>query len=593
MNLQDILLEGIKITNGNEAINLIKNKSLGVKIPVDYINKAGSLSATFDRFINKCKTLKIPDYTYGVQFLVSHVNPSFLFKAINNDAIYEFLKSYRKPWVKQLPIYNKFINSQFDESIWHEFEKTIQEEQAKHGKASKGKGLALEDVKNLYNDGTWSLLVPTSFNGEKAAAYYGAKGNEKPCKWCTRANLEYYNYYTSDNTKPLYIIKNSKTGKSYQIAFTRNEYDNKGTVHFLDQEDVKGDEITNGDLNKIPDNLLKFVKDAFSNKTLLDYKNTPKDNTKFEGRKYIKAKDVLKINDITPKKIVDDNNKTLSPKKEIKMNGEVIIQRKILNFAHYYDSYTKYFNTGEKISDFRRKKYACVFYFKKDPTLFGIAYFKDGYIKTNFSKEILRTDKFNDKENLQSVIDKSFDVYKKDNKFEEKNNTKSKFRSEFYNKIIQEYKKIMKETNDKFNVKEKLGSEIDGDYNKYFEYCTNHAFFDRNNNLTDASIFTKELILKNGVKIIFKKNNDNSSLAIPCSPEKADCVVIGKDSSFNEYDEDDDSKIYNKGSEMFDYCKNIMNFIRKELIKIFYKDVQEIRGNTGKTIYESKNYFKF
>ena len=95
MNLQDILLEGIKITNGNEAINLIKNKSLGVKIPVDYINKADSLSATFDRFINKCKTLKIPDYTYGVQFLVSHVNPSFLFKAINNDAIYES-KNYFK-----------------------------------------------------------------------------------------------------------------------------------------------------------------------------------------------------------------------------------------------------------------------------------------------------------------------------------------------------------------------------------------------------------------------------------------------------------------------------------------------------------------
>ena len=43
-----------------------------------------------------------------------------------------------------------------------------------------------------------------------------------------------------------------KTGKSYQLAFM--EYG----VEFLDQNDVKGDEVTTGDLNKIPDNLLKF-----------------------------------------------------------------------------------------------------------------------------------------------------------------------------------------------------------------------------------------------------------------------------------------------------------------------------------------------
>lgn len=277
-----LLIEAYNWKNGEDVINAIKSKQTGVKTNPMYLEAdAAILNRDFCEFFSRCKKLNINDTTYGIQFLISHTNPGTLSRAVKNDAIYEFLKSYRKPWVKEMDIYKDFMKLQYDEELWHDFEKEIQKEQANHGKSSKGSG-DLKDVKVLYSDDTWWLGIPTSFNGEKAIAFYGKKGEKQtPCEWCTRADVEYYNMYTHNGEDPLYVIRNWKTGDSYQLAFMED------SVEFLDQYDSKSDEISKGDLSKIPDNLLKLIK-HFGGRTLLDYKNAPlADNEKLKkNRKY-------------------------------------------------------------------------------------------------------------------------------------------------------------------------------------------------------------------------------------------------------------------------------------------------------------------
>jgi hypothetical protein len=213
--------------------------------------------------------------------------------AVREDGLYEFLKSYKKPWVKQLIQYKEFMEddgTSFNRRL-HELEKAIQYEQSNHGKAAKGSG-DLQDVKVPYDDGTWKLMIPSSFQGEKAAAFYIKDGKETPTEWCTRAEESYYNRYSKN--APLYIIRNMKTGNSYQMAFTKETHwdDDKSEmrVHFLDQNDAKGDEITLGDLSKIPNELLKHIPIPGKNKSMADYNTDKAEPSPLAGKKgYIKT----------------------------------------------------------------------------------------------------------------------------------------------------------------------------------------------------------------------------------------------------------------------------------------------------------------
>lgn len=278
----NIITEGYKFETAEQAFEAIQSKKLGVKINPNFlINddevkeiKTRVLKTRLNAFYINAKSLGINDPTYGVQFLISHTsNIDQLSSAISNDAIFTYLQNYKKPWVKQLSKYNDFINKPYDKDTWHNFEKEIQENLDKHGKANKGTGVQ-DDVKVLYPKDSegWELKMPLSFTGSKAAAFYGKEGEEqKPTHWCTRADIRYYNHYTKNNKFPLYIFRNYKTGKSYQMAIRYDEY-SQVNIDFLDQDDKDGDEITKGDLSKIPDKLLSLIK--FKNgKTLESYKN--------------------------------------------------------------------------------------------------------------------------------------------------------------------------------------------------------------------------------------------------------------------------------------------------------------------------------
>ena len=290
----DLILEGYNFTTPDEVISAIKSNQVGVKIDPSYKELANTFSNRFKTtlriYFNKCRELGIKDTTYGIQLILSKTNCRSIIDAgfwedgsmyelvINSDGLYEFLKSYKKPWVKELPEYKKLMEK-FTPNNLHGFEKAVQAEQANHGKSAKGSG-QLKDVKVAYDDGTWKLLIPSSFEGEKAAAYYNENGVEKTTHWCTRADKYYYDHYTKD--APLYIIRNMKTGKAYQMAFTKEEiYEGRKIdgsrmkVHFLDQNDNKGDEITQGDLKPIPNELLNHIPIPGKNRTMANY-NTDK-----------------------------------------------------------------------------------------------------------------------------------------------------------------------------------------------------------------------------------------------------------------------------------------------------------------------------
>lgn len=288
-----LLTEGYNFTNADEVYNALEANQIGVKTQPEYKEKI-KWDYTCEKlriFFRKCEEYGIKDTTYGVQLLLSKVPPNNLENIIRTDGFYELLKSRKKPWVKEL----KEFQTLMDDKVWlgatvndlQVFEKAVQEGQSKHGKSAKGSG-DIEGVKTLYDDGIWRLLQPISFVGEKAAAFYIKDGRETPTEWCTRCDESYYRRYTKQ--APLYIIRNMKTGKSYQMAFEEDDGwdgENYVKVHFLDQNDVKGDEITQGDLSKIPDELLKHIPipvGKAKGKTMADYKTDPKDKDPRTGK---------------------------------------------------------------------------------------------------------------------------------------------------------------------------------------------------------------------------------------------------------------------------------------------------------------------
>ena len=374
-----ILTEAYKLETIDDIKAALQSNQIGVKISKRYDLAKDENSAMWkyvkswlSRFLKNCDGLGIKDKTYGVQFLLSHCSePNDLGNAEESDALYAYLQNYKKPWVKELPVYKQFIGStDYDETLWHTMEKQIEDGLGKHGKANKGSG-DKSGVKVLYQKDSngWELLMPLNYQGEKAAAFYGKEGEKQiPTEWCTRCDQHYYDRYTDNNEHPLYIIRNWKTGVSYQIGFTKSENwdresDDDIEVHFLDHKDVKGDEITFGNLEKIPNDLLKCIRIPFKTKigeankvTMFDYKNAEakdpnegkkgyadKTKTTFENQrvvdnKYIEA--VMERMGYTSEQAKDFAKNTGGIVVSISKGGTFPVRKS--------DSMEDYFNNGQK-----------------------------------------------------------------------------------------------------------------------------------------------------------------------------------------------------------------------------------------------------
>lgn len=378
-----VLLEAYRFTNEKEVYDALEANRIGVKILPEYKDKIkwDYACEKLRKFFKTCKELGIKDTTYGVQLLLSKVPPENLENIINTDGFYELLKSRNKQWVKELKEFKDIMN----EKVWfgsvindlHKFEKVVQDNQTSHGKNSKGSG-NIKDVNVLYDDGTWKLMTVNTFEGAKAASFYNENGKEKTTAWCTRADIYYFNRYTDNGKNPLYIFRNLKNGKAYQMAF-ENEDDDNVYIHFLDQDDVKGDEITQGDFSKLPDNLLKLVKSPFGNlkgKSLLDYKKT-KETDPNEGKKgYVdkrneKFKDAGYVDDKIVEKIVNRES-NLPFEKFIERFGRIKKQVSVGGAmrARSRDKLNTYFEKGIKVANnYGQKAGYRKYFFEKKPDI--------------------------------------------------------------------------------------------------------------------------------------------------------------------------------------------------------------------------------
>lgn len=381
-----LLTEAYKINTPDDVIEALKTKQIGAKINPEYYNglniKESYYLEKLRKFFKKLDEFKIQEKTYATQFLLGHVKPNELTDAITDDCLYTYLSNYKKPWVKDLHLYKQFMATpNYDRPLWFNFEKTVQDESQKHGKANKGSG-DMNGVKVLYpkDEKGWQLLMPLSFQGEKAAAFYGKEGEtQTPTEWCTRAAESWYNKYTDNNSHPLYIIRNWKTGKSYQMGFTEDDWseDGKIIVHFLDQNDVKGDDIALGDLTEIPDNLLKLMKVPFGNskgKTLYDYKHAEpvdyekglkgfvdkRDQTFKEGRpvkdEYFKK--VCQLEHVPYEDVVKDTGRIMC---SVSKGGAYPQSSKGEKISNYYNKGIKEVNNYGPKAGIRR------YYFEKKP----------------------------------------------------------------------------------------------------------------------------------------------------------------------------------------------------------------------------------
>lgn len=388
-----VLLEAYKFTNEEEVYDALEANRIGVKILPEYKDKTkwNYACEKLRKFFKTCKELDIKDTTYGVQLLLSKVPPENLENVINTDGFYELLKSRNKQWVKELKEFQDLMN----EKVWfgsitndlHKFEKIVQDNQTSHGKSSKGSG-NLKDVNVLYDDGTWKLMTVNTFEGVKAASFYNENGKEKTTNWCTRADISYFNRYTNNGKNPLYIFRNLKNGKAYQMAFENDGSDDDVYIHFLDQDDVKSDEITQGDFSKLPDNLLKLVKSPFGNlkgKSLLDYKKAEETDPN-EGKKgYVdkrneKFKDAGYVDDKTVEKIV--NKEAYLPFKEfIEKFGRIKKQVSVGGAMQptNTDKLNTYFYKGIKVvNNYGEKAGYRKYFFEKRPDIWitTVAYAK-------------------------------------------------------------------------------------------------------------------------------------------------------------------------------------------------------------------------
>lgn len=601
---KQLLTEGYNFTNADEVMSALKANQIGVKINTGIKtkvlhNQLDKVRNSLKTFFSKCETLGVKDTTYGVQLLLSKCDSDWsIHHAVSEDGLYEFLKSYKKPWVKQLPEYQEFMSKGYDQETWHKLEKAIQSNQSNHGKASKGSG-DLQDVKNLYNDGTWKLLQPTSFQGEKAAAFYIKDGKETPTEWCTRCDEYYYNHYTK--LGPLYIIRNMKSGESYQLAFT--EY----SVEFLDQNDEKGDKITTGDLNPIPDNLLKLIKHPKNGRTLLDYKTSRnKALSAPEKKGYLKADNVG----------IGPGDFKYGPTVQLESN---ICKKDVLNFSYdsVRDSLSDYFTSSKpiQVSEKYVKRHKATAYFikgKEDAMMVLQTMGREG--KSFVDGCILETKKFGDltpdeKSEVYRVAQKDFGVAKSreraDALQDRKNGLMKKYNTRSENITQEDHDKLVDNINSRLDFrKSKLFKGLNGISIPYFgrtgEWGTNAMY--GKTLVKDLSLLpTRELERKlpanmrnSSVTVIFKHLDDDVDWETT-SLKRADTVTWNKANAavlITGYDRFDCMRL---PKEEFDLCKKVAIEIQKEFIKDpdyrklnmqrkIEQEVQSQKENKGKTL---------
>lgn len=573
LNNISLLFEAINFENSNDVLTAIKNNKIGSKINKEFKELNGNTEATvrraLDLFFNKCENLKIQNKVYGVQFLLAKTTDINIYTAVKNDGLYEFLKSSKKDWVKNLDIYKEVLDNPFDNSLWHKFEKEIQEQSVNHGKANKGSGTSKSNCEK-YNDGNWSLEIPNSFEEGKAISFYYDKGVKKPTHWCTRADKSYYDNYTQGGKSHLYVIKNLKTGRAYQLAFMGY------SVEFLDDQDEKGDEVTTGDLSKIPNDLLKLIKDenVKNGRTLLDFKL--KNEKEKPTNKHIKGEAF---------NVYNNNSKPqLGPSKQVK---DHIYVRRVKNFKRPFskDGLSNFFKTKEG-------QYASKTTLVKADYL--LAFYDDRYPEKYVYFDPKLKNKIYQNPDLDSKVFR--EIYSTAIKYSgvDKRASKHRDQEEENNKVFMNERKLYDYFNEKLeDVKEEVSDHL-GITVKYIDVLNQKGHTIGSFEL--ESIAMKPIQMRLGTnsgtfRIVFANDKNISTY------KTATYCIVNTSVPVNNIKKT--NNIYNKGDKEFDFWINIMKkavdiITKDDIIKKRIEHVKGVRSqekNNKNPIYEG--YFNY
>lgn len=181
----------------------------------------------------------------------------------NPDTLSILSKAFASQWFNKSPefqnqLQNLIIKS-YKEEDWHDLEKDIQDVFDKRA-AKKGKKITntsnLYDT--LYDDNTWKLLTPKSFEGDIELAShikpFGPKNKYTKARWCTAAQQDYYDKYTNQNTNKLYVIQYWENGiytEGWQLAQSSPTH-----IEFMDKQDRENYKPV---LKNAPEDLLKKI----------------------------------------------------------------------------------------------------------------------------------------------------------------------------------------------------------------------------------------------------------------------------------------------------------------------------------------------
>lgn len=213
------------------------------------------------------------DQAIGFMLRISK-KPKDLEKVVTDftDAIIAYGQSCESGWFKS-PEIQQTVDAVYNAKIFpnrelHNLEKVLQDTRAKKSKSKNVKAAeanALYDT--LYNDGTWKLCVPKNFEGDSELASHMIMWNgHTKARWCTASSKGYYDHYTYDGKKPLYVFQYYKNGnykEAWQLAFmSRTKH-----IEFKDKNDHEHYSFV---LKNAPKELLTKVVDIDSNISLVD-----------------------------------------------------------------------------------------------------------------------------------------------------------------------------------------------------------------------------------------------------------------------------------------------------------------------------------
>lgn len=255
----------------NLGINYIVRVVNGKKFLPDWVfdeKNSSTITAVLSTFLDEDLVKDgnfATDQAIGFMLRISK-KPKDLEKVITDftDAIITYGQSCESGWFK-LPEVQQAVAAVYDAKTFpnrelYKLEKLLQDTRAKKTKSKNVKSAesnALYDT--LYNDGTWKLCVPKSFEGDSELASHMVEwdGYTK-ARWCTATGRNWYDRYTENNKKPLYVFQYYEDGKykeAWQLAYGKDH------IEFMDKDDRR---IYNFVLEKAPKELLAKVVDVGS-----------------------------------------------------------------------------------------------------------------------------------------------------------------------------------------------------------------------------------------------------------------------------------------------------------------------------------------